>query len=180
MARKTTALKVIAQAPVELIERRIYLARGRKVMFDRDLAGIYNVETRALVQAVKRNAERFPDDFMFQLTPEEAQGMRSQSVIASRRNVRYRPYAFTEHGALMLASVLKSKRAVEMSIRVVRVFIQLREMLAQNKELAIRIEKLEAGHVRHESALTAIVNEIRRLLQPPKKRKRPIGFVEIK
>src|SRR6476619_5721345 len=126
MPRKTTALKVIARAPVELIKRRIYLARGRKVMFDRDLAEIYDVETRALVQAVKRNADRFPDDFMFQLTAAEAAGMRSQTVIASKRNVRYRPYAFTEHGALMLSSVLKSKRAVDMSIRVVRVFIQLR------------------------------------------------------
>lgn len=149
-------------------------------MFDRDLAGIYDVETRALVQAVKRNAERFPEDFMFQLTEEEAAGMRSQTVIASKRNVRYRPYAFTEHGALMLASVLKSKRAVEMSIRVVRVFIQLREMLAQNKELAIRIEKLEAGHRQHASALGTIVDEIRRLMQPPaqkRKRKARIGFV---
>ena len=96
MPRKTTALKVIAQAPVELIERRIYLARGRKVMFDRDLAEIYKVETRALVQAVKRNVERFPDDFMFQLSAEETEGMRSQTVIASKRNVRYRPYVFTE------------------------------------------------------------------------------------
>jgi hypothetical protein len=179
MARNSTALKVIAQAPVELIERSIYLARGRKVMFDRDLADIYNVETRALVQAVKRNAERFPEDFMFQLSHEEAAGMRSQTVIASRRNVRYRPYAFTEHGALMLASVLKSKRAVEMSIRVVRVFIQLREMLAQNKDLAVRIEKLEAGHRQHESALSAIVAEIRRLMKAPpvRTKKTRIGFV---
>jgi hypothetical protein len=177
LARLLLSIEVIAKAPVDLIERRIYLARGRKVMFDRDLAGIYSVETRALVQAVKRNAERFPDDFMFQLTAEEAAGMRSQTVIASKRNLRYRPYAFTEHGALMLASVLKSKRAVEMSIRVVRVFIQLREMLAQNKELAIRIEKLEAGQVRHESALSTIVDEIRRLLQPPKTKKKRIGFV---
>ena len=130
------------------------------------------------MQAVKRNADRFPDDFMFQLTAAEAAGMRSQTVIASKRNVRYRPYAFTEHGALMLSSVLKSKRAVEMSIRVVRVFIQLREVLAGNKELATRINKLEAGQRQHASALTAIVTEIRKLMKPaalPPKRR--IGFV---
>ena len=104
---------------------------------------------------------------MFQLSEAEASGMRSQTVIASKRNVRYRPYAFTEHGALMLSSVLKSKRAVDMSIRVVRVFIQLREVLAGNKELATRIEKLELGQRQHASALSAIVTEIRRLMKPP-------------
>ena len=178
MGRKTACLTASLQAPLELIERRIYLARGRKVMFDRDLAEIYEVETRALVQAVKRNADRFPDDFMFQLSEAEASGMRSQTVIASKRNVRYRPYAFTEHGALMLSSVLKSKRAVDMSIRVVRVFIQLREVLAGNKELATRINKLELGQRQHASALSAIVTEIRRLMKPPAAPpKRRIGFV---
>src|SRR5438309_9300931 len=98
--------------PVELVARRIYLIRGQRVMLDRDLAELYQVETRALVQAIKRNPQRFPEDFMLQLTAEEAEAMRSQFVIASKRNIRYRPYAFTEHGVAMLSAVLKSERAV--------------------------------------------------------------------
>lgn len=107
-------------ASVFVIERRIYLIRGHRVMLDSDLAELYRVETRALVQAVKRNIERFPEDFMFQLTAEEADAMRSQIVIASKRNIRYLPYAFTEHGVAMLSAVLKSDRAVKMSIFIVR------------------------------------------------------------
>jgi phage regulator Rha-like protein len=114
-------------------------------MLDSDLAELYQVETRALVQSVKRNVERFPGDFMFQLTTEEADAMRSQTVIASKRNVRYRPYAFTEHGVAMLSAVLKSDRAVRMSIFIVRAFVQLRELLATNKELARKVEQLEAA-----------------------------------
>src|ERR1039457_3716035 len=135
------------QLPVEMVERRIHLIRGQKVMLDSDLAGLYQVEPRALIQAVKRNRDRFPEDFMFQLSTDETAAMRSQFVTASKRNIRYQPYAFTEHGALMLSSVLKSKRAVQMSIRVVRVFIRLREMLATHKDLATRMEKLEAGQI---------------------------------
>jgi ORF6N domain len=165
--------------PVELVERRIYLIRGQKVVLDSDLAELYQVETRALIQAVKRNMDRFPEDFMFQLTQEETESLRSQIVIsnASRGGRRYLPYAFTEHGALMLSSVLKSKRAVQMSIRVVRVFIGLREMLATHKDLAIRMEKLEAGQKGHASILSVIVEEIKKLKQrpePPPKRR--IGF----
>jgi len=159
--------------PVELVERRIYLIRSQKVMLDSDLAELYQVETRALIQAVKRNMDRFPEDFMFQLSAEETAAMRSQFVTASKRNIRYQPYAFTEHGALMLSSVLKSKRAVQMSIRVVRVFIGLREMLATHKDLAIRMEKLEAGQKGHASILSVIVEEIKKLKQrpePPPKR----------
>ena len=97
--------------PVHVIERRIYLVRGQRVMLDSDLAELYRVETRVLVQSVKRNIERFPEDFMFQLTTEDAESMRSQTVIASKRNIRYQPYAFTEHGVAMLSAVLKSDRA---------------------------------------------------------------------
>jgi hypothetical protein len=146
-------------------------------MLDSDLAELYQVETRALIQAVKRNMDRFPEDFMFQLSAEETAAMRSQFVTASKRNIRYQPYAFTEHGALMLSSVLKSKRAVQMSIRVVRVFIGLREMLATHKDLAARMEKLEAGQKGHASILSVIVEEIKKLKQrpePPPKRR--IGF----
>src|SRR5450755_3589278 len=132
-----------ASIPPEVIERKIYLIRGHKVMLDADLAELYQVETRALVQAVKRNHDRFPVDFMFQLSPEEAAGMRSQTVTASRRNIRYQPYAFTEHGVAMLSSVLRSKRAVQMNILIVRAFIQLRDMLASHKDLARKIQELE-------------------------------------
>lgn len=177
MPNKTPSPPDQLPVPVELVERRIYLLRGQKVMLDSDLAELYQVETRALVQAVKRNMDRFPEDFMFQLSPEETVAMRSQFVTASKRNIRYQPYAFTEHGALMLSSVLKSKRAVQMSIRVVRVFIGLREVLATHKDLATRMERLEAGQKGHASILSVIVEEIKMLKQqpaPPPKRR--IGF----
>jgi hypothetical protein len=131
-----------ALVPVQVVERRIAMARGHKVMVDSDLAELYQVETRVLVQAIKRNSNRFPADFMFQLSKEETAAMRSQIVIASKRNVRHRPYAFTEHGALMLSSVLKSERAAKMGIYIVRVFVKLREMLSTNKDLAREFEQL--------------------------------------
>ena len=168
--------------PVHVIERRIYLIRGRRVMLDSDLAELYRVETRALVQSVKRNIERFPEDFMFQLTLEEAESMRSQTVIASKRNIRYQPYAFTEHGVAMLSAVLKSDRAVRMSIFIVRAFVQLRELLATNKELARKVEQLEAGQKQqartqqqHAAILVSVVQDIQKLKTPPVTR--AIGFI---
>jgi hypothetical protein len=163
--------------PVERIEQKIYLIRGHKVMLDADLAELYQVETRALVQAVKRNHDRFPVDFMFQLSPEEAAGMRSQTVTASRRNIRYQPYAFTEHGVAMLSSVLRSKRAVQMNILIVRAFIKLRDMLAAHKDLAREIEDLRHKQDEHGEQITAIIETINQLLLPeavPEKRR--IGF----
>src|SRR5947209_16317642 len=117
--------------PAPFVERRIYLIHGQRVMLDADLAELYQVETRALIQAVKRNPERFPKDFMFQLTKEEAESLRSQIVISNvgRGGRRYLPYAFTEHGVAMLSSVLNSDRAVQMSILIVRAFVKLREVL---------------------------------------------------
>jgi phage regulator Rha-like protein len=168
--------------PVHVIERRIYLIRGQRVMLDSDLAELYRVETRALVQSVKRNIERFPEDFMFQLTTEEAEAMRSQTVIASKRNIRYQPYAFTEHGVAMLSAVLKSDRAVRMSIFIVRAFVQLRELLATNKELARKVEQLEAAQKQqartqqqHASILVSVVQDIQKLKNPPVTR--AIGFI---
>jgi len=121
--------------PVELIERRIYLIRGHKVMLDSDLADLYQVETRALLQAVRRNISRFPEDFMFQLNREEADVLTSQIVISNlgRGGRRYLPYGFTEHGVAMLSSVLRSKRAVQMNILIIRAFIRLREILAPRR-----------------------------------------------
>ncbi len=150
--------------------------RGRKVILDVDVAKIYCVETRALVQAVKRNIERFPEDFMFQLSSKEAELMRSQSVIASKRNIRYQPYAFTEHGALMLASILKSSQATQMSIFVVRAFVQLREYLATHKDLARKMEELERQQKEHTQQLTSVYSIVKQLINPPEKSKKRIGF----
>ena len=168
--------------PVHVIERRIHLIRGQRVMLDSDLAELYQVETRALVQSVKRNIERFPVDFVFQLTTEEAEAMRSQTVIASKRNIRYQPYAFTEHGVAMLSAVLKSDRAVRMSIFIVRAFVQLRELLATNKELARKVEQLEAAQKQqartqqqHAAILVSVVQDIQKLKNPPVTR--AIGFI---
>jgi hypothetical protein len=131
--------------PIEMIERRIILIRGSKVILDSDLAELYQVETRVLIQAVKRNLERFPEDFMLRLTKEEEQSLRSQFVISNsggRGGRRYLPYIFTEHGVAILSSVLSSKRAVQMNILIIRAFVRLREILATHKELGFGLQLL--------------------------------------
>jgi len=166
-------------APVQLIGRRIYLIRGQRVMFDSDIAELYRVETRALIQAINRNRARFPDDFMFQLSPEEFRNWRSQIVISNptaKMGLRRPPYAFTEHGVAMLSAVLKSQRAVQMSILIIRAFVRIREILAGHKQLAARVEKLEGAQKTHASILNILVDEIDKLKQPPKLPKRAIGF----
>ena len=143
--------------PVEIIEQRIHVVRGRKVILDSDLAEMYGAPTKALNQAVKRNLDRFPDDFLMQLTAEEAdRAMWSQSVTTSkkRRRISHLPLAFTEHGVAMLSSVLRSKRAVQMNILIVRVFIKIRELLANNRDLAFRVEKLEDGQRKQKSIIS--------------------------
>ncbi len=164
--------------PVDLIARRIYSIRGQRVMLDSDLAELYQVETRVLIQAVKRNNDRFPKDFMFQLAQEEADSLRSQIVTSNvgRGGRRYLPYAFTEHGVAMLSSVLRSKRAVQMNILIIRAFVQIRELLATNKELAARVEKLEGGQRQHDSIIAILVEEIDQLKLLPEPPKRTIGF----
>lgn len=139
-------------------------------MLDSDLAECYGVETRVLVQAVKRNLERFPESFMFQLNDEEFANLRSQNVISSWGGRRYPPYAFTEHSALMLSSVLRSKQAVDVSIAIVQTFVRLREMLATHKDLAKKVKE----HDRHIANLYAYVE---RLLKPTAKEKKPIGYI---
>jgi len=170
--------------PVELVERRIYLIRGQKVMLDSDLAELYQVETRTLIQAVKRNLDRFPEDFMFQLTQEEGESLRSQIVISNegRGGRRYLPYAFTEHGVAMLSSVLNSKRAVQMNIVIIRAFVRMRELVASHKDLARKIEQMEAAQKQqartqqeHTTVLIGVVQDIQRLKHPPQTR--AIGFV---
>ena len=169
---------ITSWADEDVIAHRILLVRGNKVMLDVDLAALYGVETRVLVQAVKRNIRRFPGDFMFQLTDGEWAILRSQIVISKGRGGRrYAPYAFTEHGALMLASVLNSERAVEIAILVVRAFIRLRELLASNKELANRLEDMERKLTTHDQAITGLIDAVRQLMAPPVQKKRPIGFI---
>jgi hypothetical protein len=168
---------------VEQIGRSIVILRGHRVLLDSEFARIYGVETRVLNQAVKRNAERFPDDFRFQLTVAETAASRSQSVILKRgrgQNIKFLPYAFTEHGAIMAATVLISPRAVEMSIYVVRAFIQLRELIGSNKNLARRLDPLEARIEKklatNDNAIAAMLSAIRQLMNPPPPKRRPIGF----
>ena len=163
--------------PLELVERRIYSIRGQKVMLSPDLADLYRVETRALVQAVKRNIDRFPGDFMFQLTSEEFALLKSQIVISSWGGARRgTPYAFTEHGVLMLSSVLRSDRAVQVNIVIMRAFVKLREILATHKDLARKLEDLERKYQTHDTQIKAVFDAIRKLLAPPKRRRRRIGF----
>ena len=163
--------------PMERIERAILSIRGEKVMLDSDLAELYGVETKALNQAVKRNATRFPADFMFQLTQEEHDDLvrlRSQIVTLKRGEHRkYLPYAFTEHGALMLANVLNSERAAQTSVMVVRAFVRLRQMLASNAELARKLAALEN---KYDAQFKIVFDAIRQLMSPPEPKRREIGF----
>jgi hypothetical protein len=170
---------------VEQIESRIFVIRGQKVMLDADLAELYGVETKALNRAVKRNFERFPEDFMFQFTPEEFVGLRYQFGTSNnpvgnttgRGGRRHLPYAFTEHGAIMAASVLNSTRAIEISVHVVRAYVHLRELVSTHKELSQKLNQLERKVGAHDRAIAELINAIRQLMTPldPKK-KRPIGF----
>ena len=165
-------------ASVEKIESRIFVIRGQKVMLDADLAELYGVETKVLNQAIKRNIERFPEDFMFQLTNhEKIEVVTNCDHLAKLKYSPTLPYAFTEHGALMLGNVLKSVRAVEVSLMVVRAFVHLRELVSTHKELSQKLNQLERKVGAHDRAIAELINAIRQLMTPldPKK-KRPIGF----
>ena len=163
--------------PVERIARSILLIRGQKVMLDEALAALYEVEVKVLNQAVGRNAGRFPADFMFQLTAEESAFLRSQFVTlktGSGRHRKYLPYAFTEQGVAMLSSVLRSKRAVRVNIEIVRAFVQLRQMLSSNADLARKLAALEK---KYDSQFKVVFDAIRELTAPPEPPgKRRIGF----
>lgn len=166
-----------ALPPAERIVRAIRVLRGQKILLDADLALLYGVETRRLNEQVRRNRERFPDDFMFQLTANEFGNLKSQFATSSWGGRRKLPFAFTEHGAIMAATVLNSARAIEMSIYVVRVFVQLRELLASNKELAAKLDELERRVGAHDRVIVDLVNAIRDHMQAPEPEARPIGFV---
>ena len=161
--------------PVERIEKAILLIRGQKVLLDRDLAVLYGVETRALNQAVRRNIKRFPPDFMFELTREEIMRI-SQTVISSEVKYSKRVHAFTEQGVAMLSSVLKSERAIEVNIAIMRVFVRLREMMATHKELALKLRELESRIQDHDEQIQAIFEAIRQLMTPTDPPSKKIGF----
>jgi hypothetical protein len=172
---------------IDNVQSAIYLIRGQRVMLDSDLAAIYQVTTKQLNQQSKRNKDRFPEDFAFQLMAEEFRNLKSQIATSSLRSQfvtskrrggrRYLPWAFTEHGALMLASVLNSEIAIQASVRVVRAFVKLREMVAANAQLASKLEELERRLDSHDEAIVDLFATLKRLLEPPEpKTKREIGF----
>ena|SRR5581483_1231010 len=164
--------------PVEEITRSILVLRGQRIVLV-ELAILYGVPTKALNQAVKRNAERFPEDFMFRLTRAEVEALnRSQIVTGSQRHrdPRFPPFAFTEHGAIMAATILNSPTAVEMSLYVVRAFVRLRELVTSNTALARKLDELERKYQHHDEAITAILSAIRELTNPPPPKRRGIGF----
>ena len=186
--KKTSSPSVALTRPLplspHLIERRIYLIRGHKVMLDSDLAELYEVETKVLNQAVRRNAGRFPEDFMFELTAEETQNLRSQFVTSSSERGyggrRYNPLVFTEHGVAMLSSVLRSDRAIQVNIAIVRAFVRLRELLATHADLARKLDALEQKYDRHDQQFKVVFDAIKELMKPvlpPDLPRRQIGFV---
>ncbi len=166
-----------AVVAIETIAPRILVLRGQKVMLDADLAELYGVPTKRFNEQVKRNMDRFPPDFMFQITLEEKTEVVANCDHLSRQKFSpHLPYAFTEHGAIMAATILNSPKAVEMSVFVVRAFVQLREMLGTHKELAAKLDELEHKLKHHDQAIAGILEAIRQLMTPPAGRKRPIGF----
>jgi DNA-binding PadR family transcriptional regulator len=171
-------MKNITIIPQEIIRQKIYLIRGEKVMFDSDLALLYGVETRVLIQAVKRNTKRFPDDFMFQLNKNENDTfLRSQIVTSKRGGRRYAAYVFTEQGVAMLSSVLKSERAILVNIQIIRTFTQLRKILATHKELK---EKIEVMEKKYDKRFRAIFETLKLLIKDDEKPKNSIGFQDKK
>jgi phage regulator Rha-like protein len=174
-----------ALVPIEHIAQAILVIRGQKVIIDTNLAALYGVTSKRFNEQVRRNLERFPADFMFQLTENEWTALRSQfaTLKAGRgQHRKYLPYAFTKHGAIMAATILNSPRAIEVSVYVVRAFVELRELLAGNKELALKLAELESRIGRkldsHDQAIAGLIDAIRELMRPPEpKKKQPIGFV---
>ncbi|MBW6460975.1 MAG: ORF6N domain-containing protein [Bacteroidales bacterium] len=156
------------------IESRIFMIRGHKVMLSPDLAELYGVETKVLVQAVKRHLNRFPDDFMFQLTYQEFSNLKSQIVTSSWGGIRRAlPYAFTEQGVAMLSGILNSPRAIQVNIEIMRAFVRLRQMLATNRDLARKLAELEK---KYDSQFKIVFDALRELMKPPLKPRRKIGF----
>jgi phage regulator Rha-like protein len=176
------ASSVLAAVSIEAIQQRIHVIRGNKVMLDQDLAELYGVQTKRLLEQVRRNSARFPADFMFRLDSDEVEALRSQNATstAGRGGRRYAPYAFTEQGVAMLSSVLRSPRAIAVNIEIMRAFVALRHLTHERAALARRLDELEARFDRrlaeHDEQLAQVFAALRQLLEPPPRKKRPIGF----
>ena len=163
--------------PDELVLQKIYMIRGQKVMLDKDLAELYCVDTRRLKEQVRRNINRFPQDFMFLLTWEEYDSLRSQIATLKRgAHAKYPPFAFTEHGVLMLSSVLNSERAIQMNIQIMRIFTKVREMFMTNKDVLLKLEQLERKISKNDEDIRLIFEYVRQLLNPPASPRKRIGF----
>ena len=163
--------------PIEKIEDKILLIRGKRVMLDKDLAELYGVSTKRLNEQVKRNRYRFPEDFMFQLTKEESDFSRSQfATLKQGQNVKCLSYAFTEQGVAMLSSVLNSRKAILVNIQIMRIFTKLKEIIVNHKELAFKLSQLENKVEKHDTEIRSIFEAIRQLMLPPERLKRKIGF----
>ncbi len=161
----------------EIIVNKIYYIRKQKIMLDKDLAELYGVQAIRLREQVKRNLSRFPSNFMFRLTAKEVEVMVSQNAIPSKQQLGgFLPYAFTEHGVLMLASVLKSKKALDMSIRVIEIFVRMRELLSTNKDILLQIQKVEKKLTAHDADIRLIFEALKQLLNPPHEPRKRIGF----
>jgi hypothetical protein len=164
--------------PYEIIQQKIFLIRGHKVMLDKDLAYLYQVKPIALRQQVKRNKERFPGDFIFKLTKKEVDILVSQNVIPSKRSLGgFMPYAFTEQGVAMLSGILHSKRAIQVNIAIMRVFVKLKQIISTHKELAHKLSDLERKIEKHDGHIQSIFEAIRQLIILPERQKRRIGFM---
>jgi hypothetical protein len=175
MNRSLTMNRILVRVPVERVEKAILLIRDEKVILDRDLAALYDIPTKVLKQAVRRNIDRFPDDFMFVLDKTEFEAWRSQFVTSKsdRKGLRYPPMAFTEQGVAMLSSVLNSQRAVQVNIAVMRTFVRLRQMLISNAGLARKLEQLEK---KYDHQFKVVFDAIRQLMIPPEPKRKQIGF----
>lgn len=162
--------------PDEAVMNKIYLIRGQKVMLDEDLAQLYQIETKRLKEAVRRNIDRFPADFMFELTSEELESLRSQFATSKRGGTRYTPFAFTEQGVAMLSSVLNSSIAIQVNIRIIRIFTKMREMLLTNKDILLKLETLEKDVTSNTQDIANIFEALKQLLSPPAEKRIRIGF----
>jgi phage regulator Rha-like protein len=162
--------------PEEVIINKIFLIRGEKVMLDSDLAELFGVETKRLKEQVKRNIERFPEKFLFELTKDETQNLRSQIATSSWGGSRYASYAFTEHGVLMLANVLRSESAIKMSIRIIEIFVQMRQVMLTNKDILLKLEQLENKVGKHSKEIEVIFEYLKELVSPTVEPREKIGF----
>ena len=164
--------------PDEVINNKIYLIREQKVMIDRDLALLYGVETKVLKQAIKRNIERFPEDFMFEMTKVELENWRSQFVTSNsdKMGLRHTPFCFTEQGVTMLSCVLNSKRAIDVNIKIIRVFTRMKEMMLTHKDILMKLEQMERNVIQNNEDIQNIFNVLKQLLETPKEPRKSVGF----